>query len=387
MIKLMRWIFGYVEFIFTGGFADGFMNDCYQQKINIHDTRKTENGLSGVCLAREYKRIHSVARRHGGRVKITKRSGLLFMLMRLKSRTGLIAGALAFLIIINTLSGFVWSIEVVGNEELKTPEIISVLEKNGFKTGVQWKKVSTSTLENILMATYDECAHVHINRYASRAVVEISEAVMQPEVDNTKGRANLRASKDGIIVYTNIKRGWDIIDVGSAVSEGDLLASGVHENELNKTNHFTHASGEVVARVKEPFSLVISRKQTEKIYTEEKERKVLLFFGLRLPLYIGISQTQNCEITEKNDYIKLNEKALPIGISTRNYRYYVSKERELSDKELRTLVKEETDKKLKKDYADCEIVNKSIKTELKKDSGVAQGELTVLEDIAEEVAF
>lgn len=387
MVRLIRWLAGYVEFEFNGGFASGFVDECYAERVNLHDIKQCENGLKGICLAREYKRLHSIAHRHGGTVKITKRHGLLFPILKIQKRFGLLLGAISFIIIINTLGGFIWSIEVQENDFAGSAEITQLLGQNGFHEGVSWRGADLSTLENIIMATYKECAWVHINRYGCKAVVELREAVIQPEVDDSTGRANLKATKDGVIVYTNIKRGWDIVKIGSAVTKGDILASGVKESELNKTNLFTHASGEVIARVKEPIRLTVSRRQTGKLYTAEEEKNELIFFGLRLPLSLKNIDKKSCEIKEKTDYLTLNNVALPIGITTAKYKHFEIHEKPLSSKELIKLTEKEVDNKLKKDFADCEIVSKKIDITLSTESATASGYVIVLENIAQEVEF
>lgn len=387
MIRLFRWLLGYVEFVFSGGFIDGFINECYQQKINIHDIKRSDNAISAICLAREYKRLHTVARKHAGTVKITKRRGALFIFSGAKNRLGLYAGAVAFLLIFNLLSGYVWSIEIDGNKEISSSEITEFLADNGFGIGTKWDSVSRPTIESIALASYDEFAFFQINRFGSKAQIEIDEATIPLDTDSADGHYNLRATKDGIVTYTNVKRGWDIVKIGSAVTKGDLLASGIYESELNKTNHFTHASGEVIAKTKEPISITISRTQTRKIYTDEEDKKSLIFFGIRLPLYLGKADNQAYEIEEKFDYLKLNNKPLPIGISTKKCKHFILQEKELTDKELKKLLNLEVEKHIKNEYNEAEILKQSIKTEITKTSATAKGEIIALENIAQEVEF
>lgn len=387
MIKLFRWLLGYVEFVFSNGFIDGFVNECYQQKINIHDVKRSDNAISAICLAREYKRLHSIAHKHAGVVKITKRRGALFVFYGVKNRLGLYAGAVAFLLIFNLLSGFVWDIEINGNKTVSNSEITEFLAENGFGIGTKWDSVSLPTIDNIALASYDEFAFFQINRFGSKAEIEIDEAVIPLGTDDANGHYNLRATKDGIITYTNVKRGWDIIKIGSAVTKGDLLASGIYESELNKTNHFTHASGEVIARTKEPISITISRTQKQKIYTNEENKKSLVFFGIKLPFYLGKADNQAYEIEEKTSYLKLNGKPLPIGISTKKCKHFILQEKELTDKELKKLLNLEIEKHLKNEYNKAEILKQNIKTEITKTSATAKGEIIALENIAEEVKF
>lgn len=383
MIELCRWLFGIVSFRFFGGFVDGFVNECYQQKINLHDIKIKDNTVYALCSAREYKRLHKIAFQNGGRVKIIKKTGLVFVLERVKNRVGLMIGALLFVVIINVLSGFVWSIDIVGNERLTKGEISSFLSENGFHEGVHWHSISTDKIENLMMASFEDCAWVHINRFGSTARVEINEAVLKPKMDDTKGYTNLKAKRDGVITYINLKRGYPVVKVGEGVVAGDLLASGVFENELTKTNVFVHSAGEVTARVKEPFSLTVSRTQAERVYTDEKHYKAVYFFGIT----IGRVQKKGYENTKKVEYLKLNGKALPIAKIEATAKRFVDTEYSLTDKDLKNLAKAEIDKKLEQDYPDCEILEKKIKLSIKNDCAVAKGEIIFLENIAEEIKF
>lgn len=385
MVKLIRWLLGYVSFKFSKGFAEGFINDCFESSINVHDLKRDSNEIYGICTAKTYKKLHRIAYKNGGVVEITKKHGPVFPLLKIKHRWGLLVGALGFVIIINLLSGFVWNIEITGNEAITDDEIRVFLADNGFSIGVFWDSVDKDSLESLIMASFDDCAWVHINEIGSTARVEINETVVKPDVVDDSGVANLRAVKDGIIVRATVYNGWAVAKVGDGVAKGDLLISGVYESEATKSNVFAHASGEYIAQVKEPFVLTVSRQQSNKIYGEEKQYKIIHFFGLKIPLYIGSGKMQDSEMTESTDYVKLNGRELPIGITTRTVRPYTVTKTVLSDSELTKLTQAETEKKLKTDFADCEIQSQSIDISLNSDEAVAKGTVICLEDIGEEV--
>lgn len=385
MIRLFRWIFGYVEFVFKNGFADGFINDCYNQKINLHNIKKDKNELAAICVPSEYMKLHRIALKHGGTVKITKRKGLLFPAMRIWNRAGILLGIVAFITIINFLGGFVWQIDVSGNEKISDREIIDFLESNGYYEGVYNKSVDKDLLEDLMMASFKNLAWVNINQHGSTATVELREAVMRPKVTNTKGYYNLKSKKDGTIVSAKATNGWQVARVGDGVTKGDLLVSGIYESEKNKINLYTHASGVYIARVNEQFSITVNRQQTYKQYTGEYKFKSIIFFGIKIPLYIGSSKIQDSDITEYASYIRLNDKRLPIGLTEKTVRPYEAVTVELNDKELTKLINQKIDEKLSEDFADCEITKKDIDISLNANNAVAKGKLICLEDIGEEV--
>jgi similar to stage IV sporulation protein len=387
MVNFIRWIIGYVDFKFSKGFSQGFINGCFDEKINIKDLKPDGNELKGCCLAVEYKKLHRIAHKNGGVVEITKKHGPIFSLLKIKNRWGLLVGALAFVLVVNVLSGFVWNIEIIGNDVISDDEVISFLENNGLSVGVYWDSVDKDVIENLMMASFDDCAWVHINEIGSTARVEINETVIKPELANDEGVANLVASKDGVIVKATVKNGWAVANVGDGVTQGDLLISGVYESESTKRNVFAHASGEYIARVEEPFELTVSRQQSNKVYGQEKEYKTFNFFGLKIPLYIGKIKSNNCDILQNNEYVKINNKEIPIGITTKTVKPYTVEKYVLTDSELTKLTKEEINKKLLSDFENYEIEKQSIDISLGSDEAVAKGSVICLEDIGKEIVI
>ena len=385
MIRFFRYLFGYVCFEFSKGFIDGFVNSCYLCGVNVYDMKRKDDSVFARCSAADYKKLHTIAHKNGGVVRIKKRVGLLFPFLKLKNRWGLFAGALAFVMIINFLGGFVWNVEVRGNDKIETVELLDFCEKNGLHSGVYWNNETADKLEGLIMTSFNDCGWVHINRFGSTARIDINEAVMKPDVDDNAGVANLKAVKDGVIVKTTVKNGWQTAFIGDGVTKGDILVSGVYENKDAKVNLFAHAAGEFIAQVNEPFEISVSRYQKNKSYIYSKQYKTFCFFGVKIPLYIGAVDKKNTDITDNADYIMLNGKTLPIGILTTTVKKYTVEETELNDNELMKLLNAETEMKIKNDFQSYEIVSKDIKVTLNSENGTAQGTVVCLEDIGEEV--
>lgn len=385
MIRLFRYLFGYVYFEFSKGFIDGFVNSCYLCGVHVYDLKRKDNSVIAKCSAKDYKKLHTLAHKNGGVVRITKRVGLLFPLLRLRNRWGLFAGALAFVMIINFLGGFVWNVEVNGNEKIKTSELLTFCEKNGLYRGVYWSNENADKLEGLIMTSFEDCGWVHINRFGSTARIDISEAVLKPDVDDNTGVANLKATKDGVIVKTTVKNGWQSAFIGDGVTKGDILVSGVYENQDQKVNLFAHAAGEFIAQVNEPVKISVSRYQKNKKHIDSKEYKTLFFFGVKIPLYIGMIEKKDADITVNTDYLILNNKTLPIGMILTTAEKYIVEETVLDDNALMQLVNSEIDRKIKNEFREYEIVSKDIKVTLNAENAAAKGTVICLENIGEEV--
>ena len=216
------------------------------------------------------------------------------------------------------------------------------------------------------------------------AVVELNETVPIPDVRKQNKAVNLKAKKDGIIVSTKVYDGWQVAKAGDSVVAGDILVSGVRESGEQKKNLFAHARGDFMAQVKEKFTVTVSRSQAVKSYDKEKTYRTLCFFGIKLPLYIGSSYCMYSDDKIDSNYVRLNNKVLPIGVIKKTVRPYYLDTVELTDKELSTLVKDEINRKLEKDYSDCEILSQEVNTEIKSDCAVATVELLCVENIGKE---
>ena len=384
MLNLIWWLFGYVEFAFKNGFTDGFVDLCYQEKINIQNLKLNGGELTGKCLALEFKRLEGPAEKCGGEIVITKKHGIIFPLLNLKNRWGLFIGALIFICLVSLLSGYIWNIEIIGNERISNGEIISFLEENNLRRGAPWRSIDKDKIENLMLASFDDCAWVHINELGTTARIEINETRPKPEI-TPKTITNVKAKKDGLIVKTSVLSGWQVAKIGDSVTKGALLISGIYESEIKQGNQFAHASGEYIAEVKERVELTVARKQSYKAYKEKRKFKKLFFFGIEIPLYIFPYETKNSELEIKRKYLTLNSNEIPVGIITVKEKRYDIKSRILSDSELNELVQKALESKLKNDFSDCEIIKKKLDISIDADEAKIKGFVICLEDIAKEV--
>ena len=382
LIKLFRWLFGYVKFSYSGGFKEDFINDCYRAGINLKNLCRRGDILLAETGIKTYKRLHRFAFAHGGKVKIIKRKGLPFLLSPLNNRWGLFAGVVFFVFFISFMGGFVWNITVTGNNRVTEVKIVDYLAQNGFSVGTGWSSVDKEQLEISIMAHFEDVAWISINKLGSTASIEIDETVNKPEMTE-KNVTNVRAAQDGVIVRMTVNSGWAEVREGDAVTAGDLLISGIRESEIDKKNHYAHAKGTVLAQVESTITLNISRRQTEKSYTYDKVYKTLYLFGLEIPLYLSKDGGTADESIEK-EYLVLNDYRLPVGIITDKAKYYNSQTVLLSDSELETLARSELEKRKNGEIGEPEIVSENVSVQMNEDDCNITGQYSYIKDIGEE---
>ncbi len=382
LVRIFRWLFGYVEFSFTGGFAEKFINDCRDNNIYIKNIIKTDAGITARITPKAYLRLHRIALNCGGKVRIIKRKGLPFLLMPLRGRWGIFCGVLFAVMLVSYLSGFIWNITVIGESRLTDTQIVDYLAQNGFKVGARWAAADKENLEFKVLADFDEVAWISINKLGCLAQIEISETVDKPPIVGTD-ITNVNAKKDGVLVHITSLGGWQVAEDGEAVSSGDLLISGVYESEVDGKNHYAHAHGTALAQTEHGIKINVSRRQAEKEYTYDKSYKSLYFFGLRLPLYL-LRDKDEAEVSVESSRFVLNGFHLPLGTEIQHCRYYKTREILLGDDELEALAREELERRKAQELAGCEILNENITLETDDDSCLIIADYLLLEDIAEE---
>lgn len=320
MIYILRLLFGYVIFEFSGGFSEDFLNDCYKSGIDIKNVTLTERGIKASCSIRTYKGLHKTAFANGGKVKILKKAGLPFLLAPLKNRTGFFVGITAFIFILCFLEGFIWNVEIVSNDNKPDSSIAAYLESNQIKPGVMWSAIDRDKIKWSIMSDFDDIAWVHINKIGTTARVEINKKNKEPD------------KKD----------------------ENNLKGNEIYRKEI---------------------TAIAYKKQNKIILTDKKDYDSIIFFTLKIPLYFKKEAGDTQEISKK--FLTVNDVTLPIGIINETEKFYKSIEYEISDKEAAALAKKKLAYEKDEQLDGYEIINENIKTSIDNDKCTIKSALIV----------
>lgn len=380
MISFIRWLLGYIKFSFKKGFAEGFINDCFENNLRLRDISQEDDGITAVTDIKTYFKLHRSAFRHGGVIKIIKRRGLPFLFLPLKNRWGVFFGFIFCVFMISYMGGFIWNVTVVGNDRLTDSKIVDYLAQNDFKTGVRWNSTDKENLEFGVMAEFDEVSWISINKIGSLAMVEINETTDKPSVVDNSGVTNVVAAEDGVITHITALGGWTAVKAGDAVSKGDLLISGINESEVDEKNHFAHAHGTVLANVSTDIELNISREQKDKKFYKNRQYKSFYFFGIRIPLYLKKDKGEFDKAVKKS-YLVYNDFRLPIGTETVECSYYNAVSKTLSDEELKQLAENELERVKNERFKNAEIISEGIDVQLENNVCHITGSYNLVRDI------
>ena len=316
IIKLIRFFVGYVTFAACGGFPERFVNLCTKNRIPLWNMKKEKDSITADTTVKGYKSIKSSAKNSGVRVKILKKHGLPFFIHKNRRRIGLLAGFMAAVITVSFLSTMIWSVSVSGNKTLSDEEVLAAFDSVGVRVGARRSAISPSDAAYEAKKLLPKIAWASVNIKGSRAEIVISELNEAPEFPDDTTPCNIIAAEEGTIMGIEATSGIAEVKKGDAVLKGDLLISGITEN-LDKTYNLKAARGKVHARVSKEITASYNGEPLLR-QSELSQQKVLLVFGLKIPLGLGVGEEN--VYTEKS-YASNGETSLPLGVIT-NRVYY-----------------------------------------------------------------
>lgn len=347
LVQLLRWLQGTVGFSIKGS-AERFFNQCARQEIVLWDMSSGENPGAWI-MASNYKKLLVCAARSHCRLKIQFRKGLPFRTRWMKERKGLVLGFVMFVVILFSLSRYVWSIQTVGNENIPLSKLEETYQKVGLVPGISKSELDSQVMQRAIMKELPEVSWVSVNTKGCSVSVEISEAVEKPKMENQKTPCNLKASYAGQILRIEVYEGTAIAKVGDAVTEGQLLISAMVEDTNKNVTLIKHAAGRVVAATSRKFEVEIPlKKEVEYLTGDPVVRKSMDFFGVRIPLSLEPQPDDSYHKEAVRTKLEVNGNALPVTWLEEVWRKQEKREEIRSEEEALKLARKEVEKQKSK---------------------------------------
>ncbi|NMB26578.1 MAG: sporulation protein YqfD [Tissierellia bacterium] len=367
VIKTWNYLRGYVIIRVEGLTLERFLNLAITSDIYLWDIKRVDYTVLEIKVTIEgFKALKEVVKRVGCRVELIDKKGVPFILYRLKHRKMLGFGIVIFLGLFIFLSSLIWSIEIIGNEEIKTGDIIKVLEKENIKSGIIKYNIDKDYMKHLLLDEFNNISFLSIETKGTKLIIEVKEQDLPPEKIDTDTPCNIVATKKGVIVKTIARCGNSVVHKGDVVKKGQTLITGVISDEYSEEYILVHAEGEVLAktvysyRLDEPIVKLIEE-ETGKVYERwelkigkkgiqffkgdipfenynETVREVKLFQnGIHLPFKILVHEyreletkeiKQNIDFLKKSTHIKAVEKvnkqlSAKVQIESKDVKYYI----------------------------------------------------------------
>ncbi|MCX7710298.1 MAG: sporulation protein YqfD [Clostridia bacterium] len=365
LLRLWNYIRGYVIILVEGYFLEKFINICIHRQIFLWDIKKLKNSTMRLKVSISgFKMLRPVARKTRCRVRIVKKKGIPFTWNRYKRRKAFVIGAFAFVVIVYTLTSFIWAIEITGNKKIETEFLLQHLESMGIKPGILKYGISTDDITSKLMLDIKELAWTGVTVKGTKIKIEVAERKQPPELVEKNKPCDIVAAKDGVVKSMVVKTGQEAVKAGDTVTKGQVLISGAVPTKNEQINtRLVHAIGSVKARTWYEARHAVNTKVLDKERTgQQKDYYSLIFLTKRFGFKTDSTPYEECdrvEIVKKLSFGKDLE--LPLGIVIDRFYENRVTEREISLEEAKQAAMDEAYKEATRDIPeDAEIVNTDL---------------------------
>ena len=114
MLKIIRFLCGYVVFTVKGSVPEVFINKATKSGVRLFNIKKQKEFLYCSVIASEYFALRRIAKQSCVKLKIKNKCGFPFFVRLYKKRKGIFVGIICFGLTLYFLSLYVWSIDING---------------------------------------------------------------------------------------------------------------------------------------------------------------------------------------------------------------------------------------------------------------------------------
>ena len=314
IVKLLKYLLGYIVFEAKGGFCERFINLCAMRRIDIWDVSLTGDVIRAKIGIKKFRRLRSIVRKTGVKISIKQRCGLPFYLKNHRDRVGLVVGAVIFIFFMTVMNSFVWCIQSSDSEKFSREQILQAAESAGLHYGIRVKNFDEEkAAREIYKAFEGELSWVKVNIKGSLAVIDFRDKVKNIEKETKGEPSNIVADFDGVIISDETYQGSKNKSRGDTVVKGDVLISGVVEGVDMKPLYY-QAKGKFSAlhTVTKEYSLNASESFCS--YATANSQYKIILFGLEVPISFSGYSAETSEIYTYESYLEFEDYRLPFGI-------------------------------------------------------------------------
>jgi len=318
--RFLNQLAGIIKVNLRGERPERIINLALSRGIHIWDIKKTDDGMHMKVKISGFEALENICEENNYSLEIVKKEGVPFLKGILTRRLGFWVGAVIFIAALYFMASFIWFIDVSGNQKVDKSRIIMTAARYGIYPGAPRWTFSRSEVEGAMLRDLSELAYVKIDIQGVKATIEVVEKIFPRE--EISGPCHIVAAKEGVVEEVLVLAGEAQVEVGKAVSKGDILISGVVypqknpfmegvEEELEEKPSLVRARGRVKARVWYQ-GYGECRLRTEKMLLSGKESSEikLEIGGKTIPLKKAKTKDYDFSICE----IKQKEIKTPLGL-------------------------------------------------------------------------
>ena len=282
IIRLIRFLRGYLCFAASEGFPERFLNLCNRAGAVVWEIDWSGETMRGKTDRRGFALMQGCTEPAGVKLEVLRRVGLPFFLHSHRRRAGMLAGFAVCVITLAVLSGRIWTIEVAGNSRVETALILQAAQEEGVRQGAKRKDLAVTEINHELQQKLAGISWLSVNIRGTIVVIEVREEL---PLDRAKEDApqDIIARKTGQLRVLEVYRGKPHAGAGDTVLEGGVIAGGAIEN-ADKTMRYVRAQAYAVARTHIAAEAVVPRRERVGRAEIVKTHYAVRFLNVRIPL-------------------------------------------------------------------------------------------------------
>ena len=280
------------------------INLLWNKGVIIKNVRKVNISTVRFYIAvRDYKHLEESANVTNSKIRITSRSGMHFIIMKVKRYLSFAAGSVLFLVLIYYMSTFIWSIEIETEKYLSPYEVRKYLMDLGVRPGIKKKDTSVARIEEE-MKKREDIMWIRARVEGSKMKIKVAERKSPPIIEEDNSINNIISKMDGEVIRVYTVSGTAIVKPGDLVKKGDILINA--EQGKEGATYITKAEGDVIAKTFYEFNKSIKLKGTLKEPTGNmKEERYIYIYGKKLYLKKYNNEYKNYKsIEDSGKFIK-----------------------------------------------------------------------------------
>ena len=312
LISLLRYIQGYLKIRVTGYSPERFLNLCKNKKIDVWGLEAGHNVYDMYIKVSGFRKLKPILRKTQTKVSILERYGLPFFFHHYRKRKLFFIGIFTCLIIIYSMTFFIWNIDLQGNQTITDDVLIEYLESENIYHGMSKRKVDCEQIVKDIRKTFDEIIWVSASLDGTRLFIHVKEnADTFVKNEEEKMASDIISEKAGTVVEMITRNGVPQVTVGSTVAQGDILVSGTVDvlNDAKEvvSHSYVMADADITLQTTVTYEDSIEKVYEQKKYTDKKRTLSYIKLGKR-KLQFGYQKNKF-----KNKDQKVEERQLCIG--------------------------------------------------------------------------
>lgn len=259
------WLSDDILFHLQGKNCQRFLDCAAQQKIRLAKLCREENGFTARVSGLDYSALQMLARKGGWKLSVVQRKGPGTMLEFLLRRPGILVGWIFFLVLLQQLTAFVWTIDFGTLDESQKSQMRELLASCQVWEGALLDQETLQKAQTLVLQQSDLFGWITLNFTDGCLWLESTPAEYQP-IRQAAPLQPLYARDGGTVVSIQTESGFTAVKAGQSVEKGQLLVDVVRLDRDGKEIP-QGASGTILARIEKSYTAFQPYAAEEKILT------------------------------------------------------------------------------------------------------------------------